>query len=277
MHVSLATLPAKSYEPNEDFTAATTNGVVLLDGAGLSGTTTKCHHGVSWYARHLGGALAAGLPDEDRDLISILAEGIRETAALHANTCDLDDPGTPSATVVMIRTVADHLQYLVLADSVLLLDVTEGEPVAVCDNREEEVGRGYRAAMDAAENGTPEHDKARRAYVDAMRVHRNRPDGFWVAAADPEAAHEAITGEIPVHELRSVLLLSDGASRITDRFNLAGWPEVIAMAATEGPAAILQRVREAERLDLNGARWPRGKTHDDATAAYCTQLQVEVK
>ncbi|MFE9695001.1 protein phosphatase 2C domain-containing protein [Micromonospora sp. NPDC005806] len=273
MQVTMATSPAKPGQPNEDFTAATPNGVVLLDGAGLSGTTSRCSHGVAWYTRQLGGALLAGLAGDDgQDLAAILAEAIRQTAAAHEGTCDLDDPGTPSATVVMLRATGDDLEYLVLADSVLVLNLASEVPLVITDDREAHIGRHYRAAMDNLTNGTPEHDQARRDYVQALRAHRNRPGGFWVAAADPRAADEAILGSRPIKDVTAAALLSDGVSRLADRFNLTDWAGLLAILHDHGPAELIRRVRAAEDSDLPGNRWPRGKTHDDATAAYCTHV-----
>lgn len=272
--MSIATSPARPDQPNEDFTAAGATGAVLLDGAGLSGTATKCVHGVAWYARHLGGALLAGLPDPERPLPAVLADGIRETAALHAGTCQLhDDPGTPSATVVMVRFAGDRLEYLVLADSVLLL-VPAGTdaPIVITDLRADEVRSEERRKLDATPCGTPEHDEALRRHVQSSWAYRNRPGGFWVAAADPSITDEAIVGDLPLGDIASMALLSDGASRIVDLFGRTDWPGVVTLLGSAGPAELIRRVRAAEDEDPHGARWSRGKAHDDATVAYCVDL-----
>jgi hypothetical protein len=52
-----------------------------------------------------------------------------------------------------------------------------------------------------------------------------------------------------------------------DRFALASWPQLVQLAHLEGPSAIIDQVRKAERSDSAGQRWPRGKSSDDATAA----------
>ncbi|MEU6788505.1 hypothetical protein ABZ912_55760 [Nonomuraea angiospora] len=50
------------------------------------------------------------------------------------------------------------------------------------------------------------------------------------------------------------------------RFNLAAWRETLEILDRHGPADLIFRNRAAERSDLRGERWPRGKTYDDATA-----------
>lgn len=177
-HGDRAMSRSRTAEANEDFAGLTPTAAVLLDGAGLSGTETLCCHGVAWYSRTLGGALLRKLADDDgADLRDILAFAIDQTADAHRDTCDLDDPGTPSATVLIARFGPQRVEYLVLADSVLLVETAGGEPLVLTDDREAEIGRSYRAEMDGLDNGTPAHDDARRRDVQALRSHRNRPGG----------------------------------------------------------------------------------------------------
>ncbi|MEU8269387.1 hypothetical protein AB0B89_19795 [Sphaerisporangium sp. NPDC049002] len=89
--------------------------------------------------------------------------------------------------------------------------------------------------------------------------HHNRDGGFWVAAPDPLAAEQALTGTLPADQIRAAALLSDGASRFVDRFGLATWRQVLDILAQDGPAELIRQVRQAERSDLHGKRWPRGK------------------
>ncbi|MFI8204863.1 hypothetical protein [Streptomyces sp. NPDC085937] len=45
-------------------------------------------------------------------------------------------------------------------------------------------------------------------------------------APKPPAAEHTATGPVPLESLASVLLLSDGATRLVDRFDLADWADV---------------------------------------------------
>ncbi|GAA3421742.1 integrase [Streptosporangium vulgare] len=269
MRLTLATEPAYPDRPNEDFIGATPDAVVLLDGAGTpADLESGCSHGVAWYSHTLGSTLLAGVTQSADSLTTILAAGIKATASMHDFCCDLSHPGSPSATVVMLRRSADTLDWLVLADSVLVLDILDADPMVICDEREALTGNRYRDPMNAATGGSPEHLLALSHYIEAMRAHRNVDGGFWVAAVDPLAAEQALTGTVPVDRVRAVAVLSDGASRLVDRFGLATWRQALDLLDHDGPAELIRQVREAERSDLDGSRWTRGKIFDDATAAY---------
>ncbi|MBB4935601.1 hypothetical protein F4561_006495 [Lipingzhangella halophila] len=264
----LATDPAKPDRPNEDFAAVGTNAAVLLDGAGTPpGTASGCVHGVAWYARTLGGLLLGALGSDDT-LSGALAASIEHVNRLHADTCDLKHAETPSSTVVALRWDGTECEYLVLADSVLVLDRPGVSPEVITDDREAVVGAELRKPMDALPTGTPEHDQALRDYVAALAEHRNRSGGFWVANTDPTAAHEALTGRLHLDEVNALALLSDGATRLADRFGLATWRDTLDTLAADGPAALIAQVRTVEDSDPHGQRWPRGKTRDDATVIY---------
>ncbi|GAA2438745.1 hypothetical protein GCM10010421_31160 [Streptomyces glaucus] len=138
----------------------------------------------------------------------------------------------------------------------------------VTDRRLDEVGARLRGAVDELPTGSPEHAAALAEYRDALTSLRNRPDGFWIAGPDPLAAEHALTGTVALDSLASVTLLSDGATRLVDRFGLASWDEALAVLDSAGPDELIRRTREAEDSDPDGRRWPRGKAHDDATVLH---------
>ncbi|TQN33482.1 protein phosphatase 2C-like protein [Haloactinospora alba] len=268
MSFQLATDPAKLDRPNEDFAAVGSNAAVLLDGAGTPpGAESGCVHGVSWYARTLGGLLLSAL-SPGASLTGALASSIEYVNRLHVGTCDLKHAETPSATVVALRWGDTDCEYLVLADSVLVLDRFGEAPDVISDNREAIVGRELRKPMDALPTGTTEHSQALREYVAALANHRNRPGGFWIANTEPAAAEQAITGRVHLDEVTAFTLLSDGATRLVDRFGLTTWRNTLDTVATDGAAALIKQIRQAEYSDPDGRVWPRGKAHDDATVVY---------
>ncbi|MEU6424417.1 integrase [Microbispora sp. NPDC046973] len=270
MRVAFASEPAYPDRPNEDFIGATADAVVLLDGASIPpGVTSSCSHSVRWYSHTLGSTLLAEMTQSAGPLPELLAQGIKHVTSLHDFTCDLTHGGSPSATVIMLRQAADHLDWLVLGDSTLILDTGTAEPMVTCDDRLEQVAAPHRARLDSLPGGTLEHAEARREYVETLGQYRNRDGGFWVASTDPLAADQALTGTIPVDHVQAAALLTDGAADAVNRYRLLAWRQLLDVLAHDGPVELIQQVRQAERSDPQGERWPRSKPNDDATAVYC--------
>ncbi|WP_055480407.1 hypothetical protein [Sphaerimonospora mesophila] len=271
MRVTFATEPAHHGRDNEDFIGATADAVVLLDGATAPAEiTSSCSHTVRWYSHTLGSTLLAELAQTIAPLAELLAKGIKHVTSLHDFTCNLSRGDSPSSTVAMLRRIGDRLDWLVLSDSVLILDTGTAEPMVICDDRLDHIAAPTRARLRALPAGTPEHAEALREHVKAIGEYRNRDGGFWVAATDPLVADRALTGTVPTDKVRAAALLSDGASRLVDCFHLATWRDALDILNQDGPAELIRRVREAERSDPHGERWPRGKAFDDATAVRVT-------
>lgn len=269
MRVLIASEPGRPGRLNEDFAAAAHGVFVVIDGTGAPvGLESGCLHSVAWYAQTLGGLLLAAASDTGVDLVAVLAVSIERVNALHDGTCDLGNPGSPSATVALARVKGDRLEHLVLSDAVLVLDRVGQEPAVVTDDRLADVIVNLDEPPAASPVGSDEHTGRMRSRIERLASYRNQPGGFWVASTKPEAASEALVGSTPLRDLAAVTLLSDGASRLADRFGLMTWADLLAVLRKDGSEELIARTREAEASDPNGARWPRGKTSDDASAVY---------
>ncbi|QUH00369.1 protein phosphatase 2C domain-containing protein [Saccharopolyspora erythraea] len=245
MDVTYAIEPAPDRGPgegNEDFVVAGPSWVLVLDGATApAGVDSGCVHDVRWLVRHLAAGLAKSLSLQSESLADALAGAIGMTCDAHGGTCDLGNPSSPSSTVSVVRLRGHELEYLVLADSPVLLEVG-GEVRAIVDDR-----------LDRLPSRSPE----------AVRDSRNQPGGFWAASTAPEAAYQAVRGSVPVADVRIGAVLTDGASRYVERFGLTDWTGLLDLLEREGPGELINRVRKAE----NTIERERGKRHDDATAA----------
>ena len=138
----------------------------------------------------------------------------------------------------------------------------------ISDERVNQLAAKERAAANQVATGSALKLRRRAQLTRALRRSRNRPGGYWVAAADPQAASQAVTGTLPAKTLRRAVLLRDGASRLVDLFELATWAEPLALLDENGPEELLHQVRAAEAVDPEGRQWPRTKRSDDATAVY---------
>ncbi|MCX4235371.1 protein phosphatase 2C domain-containing protein [Streptomyces ortus] len=266
MRVAIDTRPGGA-APNEDWVAGTPALAVVLDGLSTAGLDTGCRHGVPWYVEHLGSQLVAALVDPERSLSTGLADALEHVAAEHPE-CDLGNPGTPSATVAVLRQREGFFDHLVLADSPIVLEGRQDFSV-ITDLRVKEILPELKAEVDQYETHTAEHKEALRRLVLAQRQTRNTTTGYWVAASGPEAAEHALTGSAPADDLRAAALLSDGASCLVTDYSMATWPEVFSTLRAGGPRELIDAVRKVEATDPHGQRWPRYKSGDDASVAFC--------
>lgn len=222
--------------------------VVVLDGATpRPGVDGGCVHGPAWLVRRLAAVLAGRLVDERAEpLAELLAAAIRDVRSAHGGGCDLGDPDSPSAAVALLRRRGPALDWLVLADCAVVLDDVDGDVRAVVDDRTAHLP-GYTA--------------------EDVRAARNSPGGFWVASTRPEAAYEALTGSAETRSVRRAAVLTDGATRLVERFGVLDWRGLLDVLEAEGPAELIRRTRAAETAETAAERaGRRGKHHDDATA-----------
>jgi hypothetical protein len=238
---------AGSRRANEDHVVCGPDWAVVLDGATpVPGTDSGCRHGVPWLVHRLAAALAGRLTlGGPGSLAATLAAAIGEVRDAHAGTCDLANPDTPSSTAALARVRGGVLEYLVLCDSPIVLRRADGGIELIADDRLARLpgGRPYPPGL--------------------VRAHRNRPGGFWVASTDPAAADQAVTGSTDLATVKDAALVTDGVTRLADWYGY-GWTEILATLAGQGPDALLDLVRAAERADPR----PRVKRHDDATVAH---------
>ncbi|WP_152365149.1 protein phosphatase 2C domain-containing protein [Microlunatus speluncae] len=246
----IATLPGTPDRPNEDYADVKGNVAVLLDGAGIKAVPTGCRHNVHWFVQQLGPAVlthAAGAMGLDE----ALRRAINQVRELHVDTCDLDHPYSPAATAIIVR-VTEQVEALLLADSTLVVRHPDEQLSVITDERFATL-----QARLISEGVVPKPGW--------MGPYINRPEGYWMAGAVPVAADNAVLRSWPADQVSSLVLLSDGATRPVDLFHRQTWPELINTVAGEGPGRVLEQVRVIEDTDPEHERWPRAKTHDDAT------------
>lgn len=264
MRVRVASEAGRPDGRNEDWAGATNHVAVVLDGLSEA-PETGCIHGTPWYVRQLGARLV-GLADEAiLPLPIVLASAIREVAELHQGSCDLRHPGSPCSTVAMIRHLGENTEFLILSDSLIVLDRKSDSPLVLQDKAVDAFA-SHAAATAIAAAGSDD-ESALTALIQEQQKIRNKPGGYWVAQVDPSAAQHAKTGSVT--DVRGAALLSDGAALLVTDFHTMDWPALLTLAYQEGPAELIARTRELEDQDPHGETWPRYKHRDDATAVIC--------
>ncbi|MBS1825865.1 MAG: protein phosphatase 2C domain-containing protein [Acidobacteria bacterium] len=270
----VATDPGSPDKPNEDAFAILPTLAVVADGAtSPPHLGDGCFHGPAWYAQTLVGFVAAAhLSRPAAEPTDLLAEAIERTTQAHSGTCDISHPGSPSATVAMLTLSPDGIaRWLVLGDCTLVADAGP-DLLVVSDDRLSNTSHAERAAVKEPGVASDSAEYARRidALVLAQRAHRNRPGGFWVAATDPQAGSESLTGSMAADAVgRRAALFTDGASRIVDLYGIHSWPTALKVLDSAGPCDLLRQLRTAETRDQVADSFPRVKMRDDATALLC--------
>jgi len=266
MRITAAQLP----EPPDgaDRIIVTRSAVAVLDGASAFEPA-----GVppGEYASRLGASIAAALNDRpDAPLASVLAEAIAATASMLGLA---DDGGCPSSTVAMARFTGDALDLLALGDSYVFYGTGPGVPCTgtLTDGRLAGLRlpqqRQYRERLAAGSGFDDAHRELLRALQREQRRHRNRPGGYWIAAANPAAASHALTLTLPATPETWAVLATDGAVNTGRHLGLDDWPAL----ARSGPAALSRLLRHCQdweqHSDPGGRQFPRSKRHDDKAIA----------
>jgi hypothetical protein len=275
MTVSRACEPAPGAATNEDHVLHVGPLVAVFDGVSApEGLDTGCVHGASWYVRRLADRLAEAIQAApDVDLRRGLATAIGSVRDDHGDRCDLEHPGTPAASLCILHERGDSLDYLILSDCTLVVD-RAGQTEMYTDARFTAAMADIRASAltGDAPIGSHEHALQVRRAMQQRQQRMNRPNGYWIAAADPGAATHALTGRLPLdgpERTRRAALLTDGAADAVDRYHLLDWSDLLDSLTQHGPHELIRLVREAERGDIAGHAQPRYKRHDDATAVLC--------
>lgn len=231
--------------------------VVVLDGVSKwFSPESGCRHGTVWYVAQLADQILAHATTP-APLADAVSAAIVDVADRHRDTCDLTHPWTPAATAAVLRESGDTVDYLIIADCVVVVETDQGT-TALTDTRLAELLQRIRHP------DAPEELKGH--LKDGLYRLRNHPDGYWVASTDPAAARQAVIGSIARSTIFRAALLTDGASCLVDDYARATWPELLDL----GPEDLIDEVRRWEKTDPDRTRWRRGKVHDDATAAFCT-------
>ncbi|KPI02974.1 hypothetical protein OK074_5124 [Actinobacteria bacterium OK074] len=278
MSVATGTRDGGGRASEDRIVTAVPGAVVVLDGVS---TVSSAEPLGGWYAQTLGDHLAHGLLHTPHaDLPVVLETAIRAVAAEHG----LRPGDSPAATVAIVRRHGTRIEALVLGDTPVLARTAGGEIHLVQDNRLAQLvaprpeTTEYRTWLRAGRGfQDPEH----RALLQKLRAHQLRhlnndgsPSAYWVAEADPRAAHRAVTRSWPADTVDSLLVMTDGVSAAVEEYGLLSWDALFDACHVHGPQHVVEMVHAVEESDPQGVRWPRYKQHDDKAIAHVTCIPL---
>lgn len=107
---------------------------------------------------------------------------------------------------------------------------------------------------------------------------RNKENGYWIVSEKIEAVSHAITVCFPLnseHREHRFMLMSDGFARAVTTLNIfSSCDDLQAFVEQEGLNKVVQLIREKEKTDYNGQKFPRTSRHDDASVLM---VDVQIK
>lgn len=98
------------------------------------------------------------------------------------------------------------------------------------------------------------------------RSRLNQPGGSWTFGIDPACATHARSWTIALTRPAHLLLMTDGFSALTDRYGAYDVGGLVKACVERGLQELGRELRAIEAEDAGGAKHPRFKKSDDATA-----------
>jgi hypothetical protein len=271
--------PGSASRPNEDACGGNASCAFVIDGAtGLGGKSIVGLNGsdAAWLAQFARSTfellVRPGRPVTEivRELNTCAGNVIEESA----NMLPIEPWNLPVASFQMLRVEDARIVAFGLGDCRLFLlgdDGTEFETSAIKGGyaaEREEARRAIDHVGGLSTHNALSGDPTVRAELRRRRAAYNRPGGgIWTLGVEPEAAMHLATEQIwPVLPANG-LLCSDGFAAIADQYGRYSVGDLIRAARNAGLAALLQELRQVERIeDPDGQKFPRFKASDDATA-----------
>jgi serine/threonine protein phosphatase PrpC len=205
---------------------------------------------------------------------SLLGQLIAELAAVQERSwrdgVNESHGETPAASFTLVRRLGNEIEIARLGDCPALLEMRDGRILLLDDPVLAEIEAGLKQQVLAlrarGERQAATLFQEMLPALRAIRQRRNRPDGYGVLCTDEACVDLLQIDRFAAGDIRHLLLLSDGYYRLVDVYAHESDEGLLRETLDRGPAEMLARLRAIEADDPNGARHPRLKMADDATA-----------
>ena len=228
---------------------------------------------VTWYASALSKRLQANAAS-GHELAELHAAAARDVAEDYRELCSqLPAPpplyAQPMAALTMVRVSDGRAELYELGDCSAFALGADRSVRRLTTHEDSEEADESRTRVTAAQRTVGYAPKA----VWADRLPSLRRAREVLMSADPlrvstpvtDARFGGYSASFDLAGVSALVLMSDGFERFAVKYGLGDDAEMIRRSIEEGPDALLQAVRAAEKADPDCRRFPRLKPSDDAT------------
>lgn len=255
-------VPGSATSPCEDLIHVNEDWLLLMDGASPLAPSSMEPSDAAWFVQEVDRLLSS------RIHLSLM-EALRDSMKLIRRSWKGTSENMPSSGIVFLRLVQGDLQYLLLGDCTLSLELVDGSFFTVEDDA---LCRLDRIALAELQDHAAKFGKFPRECLpfiqETLRRHRdlrNTPDGYYILDPSGGGLPYSKTGSIPARKIRSVFLTTDGFSQLRE-FTGESFSDLHKRAKKEGLQLLLDELHHMQEQDSSFDRLPRFKLRDDASA-----------
>lgn len=173
----------------------------------------------------------------------------------------------PTASLLMAADHAGTLQGLDLGDCRCYALDAKGEVFKAGGHDSDEEERAAADAVKRVGGGSLLRDAQTLDLLRAKRAEHNLSGGaYWVVGLQPECIDHARAWTLQLARPAHVLLCTDGFSALVDKYRVYDAASLVRATLDKGLQELGRELREIETADAGGAKHPRFKPSDDATA-----------
>ncbi|MEZ5956436.1 MAG: protein phosphatase 2C domain-containing protein [Hyphomonadaceae bacterium] len=266
--VEAISLAGDRNKQNDDTLGFQQKSAWVIDGATDLGETplTKTASDASWIAQSANTSLSAWTYGDLREAVRSASEAAASAFSYLTRGQNVERWQLPTASLLMLTENESG--------------VIEGIDIGDCrvfalDANGLQVAGGHGGVDDEVKFAASQPDPGkpllkRQAAIAALRRARaamNQEGGRrWSFSLQPACADHARAWTLALKKPAHLLLMTDGFSALADRYHVYEPADLVKAAIAGGLQDLGRELRAYEQADASGARHPRFKTSDDATA-----------
>lgn len=274
--VEAISLAGDRKKQNDDACGATRAWGWVIDGATdlHEEPLTNCASDAAWIATHLSARLTRAATaydinganaDDLRHELKTASQALREDWSA-AWPIPFEKWRSPIASALVLSESDEALHIVELGDCRCFILDADGAVKVVGGPDDAADSETQLAAQQTDADKPLLRRETTIARLRQMRTALNAEGAHWTFCLDPMCAENARVHRLEVKRPADILLMTDGLSALVDRYHTYDAAGLVRAAIDKGLQELGRELRAIETADAGGAKHPRFKASDDATA-----------